>query len=406
VKVVFQIALGIIAAIGGFVDIGDLVFNIEAGATFGYRLLWAVPIGVLGIILFAEMSGRVAAVAGKANFDLVHEHYPRRLALVTLAASLVLSFLTLAAELGGMGIVIDLFFDVSPQLFMLAGVAIVMLAAALLPFEAIERIFGYGGLALCVYAVAGVDLDPDWSAIGHGLVPESPSSALYAYYAVGLIAAALMPYEIYFYSSGALEEQWHRSDLVVNRLNAVVGYSIGGLLSVALMIVSAQVFLPAGVDPGTIGSVALAAQVPFGELGLLLAMVGIFFALGGAAIDTCFSGAYNLAQMFGWNWGLEKGIRRARKWHITVAVLFLGGYGVVATGIDPVALTEYAVVLSVIALPLTYWPILKAAGDRELMGDKANGAVTRVLGWAYFVLICALTVAAPVLLVVTNGGGG
>jgi manganese transport protein len=406
VKVVFQIALGIIAAIGGFVDIGDLVFNIEAGATFGYRLLWAVPIGVLGIILFAEMSGRVAAVAGKANFDLVHEHYPRRLALVTLAASLVLSFLTLAAELGGMGIVIDLFFDVSPQLFMLAGVAIVMLAAALLPFEAIERIFGYGGLALCVYAVAGVDLDPDWSAIGHGFVPESPSSALYAYYAVGLIAAALMPYEIYFYSSGALEEQWHRSDLVVNRLNAVVGYSIGGLLSVALMIVSAQVFLPAGVDPGTIGSVALAAQVPFGELGLLLAMVGIFFALGGAAIDTCFSGAYNLAQMFGWNWGLEKGIRRARKWHITVAVLFLGGYGVVATGIDPVALTEYAVVLSVIALPLTYWPILKAAGDRELMGDKANGAVTRVLGWAYFVLICALTVAAPVLLVVTNGGGG
>jgi Mn2+/Fe2+ NRAMP family transporter len=135
-------------------------------------------------------------------------------------------------------------------------------------------------------------------------------------------------------------------------------------------------------------------------------MVGIFFALGGAAIDTCFSGAYNLAQMFGWSWGKEKGIRRARRWHITVAVLFLGGYCVVATGIDPVELTEYAVVLSVIALPLTYWPILKAAGDRELMGDKVNGTITRVLGWTYFALICALTVAAPVLLVITNGGGG
>ena len=72
------------------------MFNTEAGATFGYQLLWAVPIGVLGIMLFAEMSGRVAAVAGKANFDLVHAHYARRLALVTLAASLLLSFLTLA----------------------------------------------------------------------------------------------------------------------------------------------------------------------------------------------------------------------------------------------------------------------------------------------------------------------
>lgn len=318
----------------------------------------------------------------------------------------MLSFLTLAAELGGMGILINLFFDVSPQFFMLVGVAIVGVAAGVLSFEAIERVFGYGGLALLVYAVAAVDLQPDWSAVGHGFVPEAPSPWVYAYYAVGLIAAALMPYEIYFYSSGAVEEHWKRSDLTVNRLNAIIGYGLGGLLSVALMVVAAQVFLPAGVEPGTIGTVALAAQVPFGELGLVLAMIGIFFALGGAAIDTCFSGAYNIAQMFNWNWGKAEGIRRARKWHVTVLVLFLGGYGVVATGIDPVALTECAVVLSVIALPLTYWPILKAAGDRELMGANANGAFTRILGWTYFVVICALTVAAPVLLVVTNGGGG
>jgi hypothetical protein len=52
------------------------------------------------------------------------------------------------------------------------------------------------------------------------------------------------------------------------------------------------------------------------------------------------------------------------------------------------------------------WPILKAAGDRELMGDKANGRLAHVVGWLYFGLICVLTVAAPVLLVVTNGGGG
>ena len=289
---------------------------------------------------------------------------------------------------------------------MLVGVAIVAIAAGVLSFEAIERVFGYGGLALLVYAVAAVHQHPDWTAVGHGFTPHAPTSALYAYYVVGLIGAALMPYEIYFYSSGAVEEHWKRSDLTVNRLNAVIGYSVGGLLSVALMIVAAEVFLPAGVEPGTIGTVALGAQVPFGELGLVLAMIGIFFALGGAAIDTCFSGAYNLAQMYGWNWGKEEGIRRARKWHVTVLVLFLGGYGVVATGIDPVALTEYAVVLSVIALPLTYWPILKAAGDRDLMGDKANGRVSSTLGWVYFALICVLTVAAPVLLVMTNGGGG
>lgn len=55
-KTVFGIALGVIAAIGGFVDIGDLVFNVQAGAAIGYPALWAVPVGVLGIMVFAEMS--------------------------------------------------------------------------------------------------------------------------------------------------------------------------------------------------------------------------------------------------------------------------------------------------------------------------------------------------------------
>ena len=70
---ILGLALGILAAIGGFVDIGDLVFNTAAGATFGYQLMWVVPVGVLGIIVYSEMCGRVAAVSGKAVFDAVRE---------------------------------------------------------------------------------------------------------------------------------------------------------------------------------------------------------------------------------------------------------------------------------------------------------------------------------------------
>ena len=62
-KQFLQIALGILSAIGGFVDIGDLVFNTQAGATFGFQLLWVVVIGVVGIIVYSEMCGRVAAVS-------------------------------------------------------------------------------------------------------------------------------------------------------------------------------------------------------------------------------------------------------------------------------------------------------------------------------------------------------
>ena len=82
------------------------------------------------------------------------------------------------------------------------------------------------------------------------------------------------------------------------------------------------------------------------------------------------------------------------------------GYVIVSTGVDPITLTEYAVVLSVVALPLTYLPILLVAGDKEVMGEHANGLLAKTLGWAYFGLICVMTVAAPILLLATNGGGG
>ena len=130
-KGLLQIALGVIAAIGGFVDIGDLVFNSQAGASVGTPALWATPVGVLGIIVFAEMSGRIVAVSKKPNFVLVKERYGPRLSAFTLVASLVLTVLTLGAELGGLGFVLNYFFDVSVSFFVL--VALVVAAAAMRP---------------------------------------------------------------------------------------------------------------------------------------------------------------------------------------------------------------------------------------------------------------------------------
>src|SRR4051812_49518954 len=170
-KKVFQIALGIIAAIGGYLDIGDLVFNTQAGARYGYALLWAIPVGLLGIMVFAEMSGRVAAIAKRANFEIINDVFSRRLATVTLVASLVLTFLTLAAELGGVGLALTLFFDGPEQTFMLIGTLVLIAAAWFLPFDWIERIFGYGGPTFLVFLAAGPPFLPRWARVGDRLVP-------------------------------------------------------------------------------------------------------------------------------------------------------------------------------------------------------------------------------------------
>jgi manganese transport protein len=223
---------------------------------------------------------------------------------------------------------------------------------------------------------------------------------------VGLLGAAMTPYEVYFYSSGAVEDRWGVKELKLNKVTAMIGYALGGFLSFALMIVAGVLFLPGGISPQFLGTPALAAEHALGQVGLLLALVGILFAVGGAAVETSFAGAYNLAQFFGWRWGKKERPAAASRFTLSWLAIFALSLLLVMTGYDPVKLTEYSVIFSVVALPLTYLPILLVANDHAYMGVNVNGKLANVLGVLYFVLILAIAVAAIPLMLLTHGGQG
>jgi Mn2+/Fe2+ NRAMP family transporter len=405
---IFGVALGILAAIGGFVDIGDIVFNVAAGATFGYQLLWAVVIGVGGIITYAEMCGRVAAVSGSAVMDAVRERLGFGIGLVSLVAGQIVNVMTLAAEIGGVAITLQLLSGLPDRALLALGVRGVAVVLWLMPFDWIERVFGYCGLALLVFVVAAIKLHPDWGAVAHGFVPSAGTGNhwVYAYYVVGLVGAAMIPYEVYFYSSGAVEEQWGPKDLGLNRANVLIGYSLGGVLSFALMIAAGAFLLPKGISGELLGTVALVANGPLGQIGLILALIGILFAVSGAAIDSAFAGAYNLAQFFGWEWGKYRTNAGAPRFTLTWIGMLVVGFLIVVTGVDPILVTELSVIAAVVALPLTYVPILLVANDRAYMSRYANGVVANVFGVFYLVVILAIALAAIPLLLFSNMGQG
>jgi manganese transport protein len=406
VKSILKIALGIIAALGGFLDIGDIVFNTQAGALYRYDLLWAVALGTLGIAVYAEMCGRVAAVTQRPVFDTIRMRLGFGPGLVALVASTFVNLLTVAAELGGLAIVLELLFDAPFSMFVVAAAIGLVAVVAVLPFGGIERLFGYCGLLMVVFVATAIHQGPDWGDVANGFVPSIHGSTLYLYFVVGVFSAALMPYEVHFYSSGAVEEGWTEESLKENRLNAIVGYGLGGTLACALVVVSGFLFHPLGVSPNDLGTAALPAQGAFGETGLLLALGGILFCVGGAAIDSSFSASYNLAQFLGWEWGRYRGPSEAPRFTASWLLFLFLAILIVESGINPVDITEYAVVFSVVALPLTYLPILLIAGDRSFMGEHANGRVSALLGWTYFGVILVLAIVAIPLLLATNAGGG
>jgi Mn2+/Fe2+ NRAMP family transporter len=408
VKRLVGVMLGVLTAIGGFMDIGDIVANSATGARFGMSLAWAVLLGTVGIVVYAEMAGRVAAVSGRPTFDLVRDRLGARMALLNLAASSFINLLTLTAEVAGIAIALQLATDVNYLLWLPLTAVLVWLVIWRVKFTLMENVFGLMGLAMIVMAVAVWQLHPDWSQLWHGashpVVPSGEGHATYFYYAIALFGAAMTPYEVFFFSSGAVEEHWTRSDLSENRANVFIGFPLGAFLSLSLMALAALVLEPRGISVDHVSQAALPVSIALGKIGLALIIVGFFAATFGAALETSLSAGYTISQYFGWQWGKLHRPRDASRFHLVVLVSIGVAMLVALTAVDPVKVTEYSIVLSAAALPLTYFPILVVANDPDYMGDKVNGRFGNAIGSVYFVILIVISLATIPLMIITKAG--
>ncbi|MFI6263121.1 NRAMP family divalent metal transporter [Micromonospora sp. NPDC051006] len=399
--------LGVLSAVGGFVDIGDLVAASQAGARFGMSHSWVLLVGVVGICAYADMAGRIAAVTGRAVFDLVRERLGARIALLNLVASYLVTVLTLAAELGGVALALRLASGLPYLVWVPIAGFVVWLVLWRMRFPLMERVWGLAGLALVVFAVALFALPTDWAGLARGVVDPTEAGygwAAYWFVAVALFASTVSPYEVVFFSSGGVEERWSEADLADARSSVLIGFPVGGFLALSLIATATVVFHPTGVSVDRLDQVAEPAVLAFGAVGLAVAALAFFAVTFGAALETGLSAAYAAAQYFGWQWGKRVSPREAARFHAVLLVSILLGVLVLLTTVDPITLTEYMLIISAVALPLTYLPILIVANDRTYLGDRVNGRFMNLLGAVFLLLIVAASIAAIPLAITTRMG--
>lgn len=402
------IALGILTAIGGFVDIGDLVTNAQVGARFGLSLGWVTLLGIIGICVFAEMAGRVASVSGRPVFDLVRERLGPRVGLANLLGSMGVTLLTYVAEIGGVALSLELVSSVNEVLLVPFTGFLVWVVLWRAGFSHIENVLGLLGLALIVYLVAVWKLGPDWGQLGHqwATVAKPPDEdwTTWAYYAVALFGAAMTPYEVFFFSSGGVEEKWTPDHIGVMRANVLIGFPLGGILSFAIAASSWTALGGLDITVDSLGQVGLPVAVALGKIGLAIVLVGFVAATFGAACETGLSVGYGIAQYFGWQWGKYVKPNVAARFHVLIILATVLAIGVLITKVDPIMVTEISVVFSAVALPLTYFPILVVANDSDYMGTHVNGRLANGLGTIFLVLVVLGAVAALPLMVITDMG--
>ncbi|HJQ20573.1 MAG TPA: Nramp family divalent metal transporter [Gemmatimonadaceae bacterium] len=400
-----QLFLGILTAIGGFFDIGNLVTAAQAGATFRFQLLWALALGTIIVIFLVEMSGRFAAVTKKSIPTGVREHFGVRVWIAPFAILVLLHFLTLAAELGGIAFALQLVTGISFQIWVLPVGVLVWLFLWRATFDAIEYSTATLGLIALCFVVAAFMYHPPRSDVLSGLLPSLPKQdgAKYWLYAVSIIGALIAPYMFYFYSSGAVEDEWDKSYLMVNRIVSITGMSFGAVITAAVIIMTGLVLHPLDIGVDSINQAAFVLTGAFPFWGFLLFAASMGIACTGAAAEVGLSLAYSTAQTFGWNWGESLEPKKDARFALTYTVAIVLAMLLMMLGIDPLKLTIYTMALNAMVLPIVSIPFLMLMNDGRLMREFTNGIFTNA-ATAIIVLISFVLFVVSIPLVIMGSG--
>lgn len=374
---IFNLALGVVTSIGGFVEAGSISTSVQAGAEFRFSLLWAVAAATLILAALTEMAGRAAAVGKRSMAAAVRERFGFHFQMVPLGAELVIDLLLLTAELGGAAIAVKLLTGVGFQWWVLPLAMIAWLLLWFGSFSVIEDGVGLLGVVTLSFVVAVWRLHPDPGPIVQGFVPSLPGQDLvrYAFLAISIVGATVSPYLLNFYSSGTIEEELTQEDLWINRLTAFLGMGFGGVVAMGCLVTAAIVFGPHHVKVETYEQAAQMFVPVYGRWGVALFALSLGVGCFGAAVEIALNAGYTFGQAFGWTWGIDKKRRDVSRFVAAFTVVLLLAAAIATTGLDPLMITQISVALTVVIMPLVVLPFLVIMNEAEHVGAHTSGPV-------------------------------
>jgi Mn2+/Fe2+ NRAMP family transporter len=401
---IFEIALGIVTSIGGFLEVGSMVTAAQAGAEYGFQLTWAIVLGGLCVTFLVEMSGRLAAVSHHTIPDALRERFGFPFFLIPLVTLTFVHWLVLAAELGGVCYALQL---VTGIRFVWWAVPVGLVTWLLLwkgTFGLIEEGVSLLGLVTVAFVVAAVKLGTPAMEVARNALPSVPAHdpAHYWFVAVSILGASVTPYLMYFYSSGAIEDGWDEGHLGMNRIIAAGGMGFGSGISVAVLVVAALVLAPEGIHVDRLEQAALTLVEPLGRPGFYLFAASLGIACLGAALEVSLASAYLIAQGLGWNWSENPRPRNEARFALSYTVFLATGALLLLTGIDPLRLTVFAMALTAAVLPVATVPFLVLMNDEHYLREHTNGWFGNLVV-AFVVLLASLLGVVTIPLEILGG---
>lgn len=389
----------------------------QAGARFGYGLLWLMPLVYPLMVVVQQVSARIGRTTGQGLAGNIRQHYPDWLLYGTVLPLLVANIVAIAADLSVMADVLRLLIGGPHLLYVLFFGAFCVVTQIFMQYTRYVAVLKWTTLSLLAYFAAVLMVDVPWGQVGAAvLAPPFALEQGYITTIVAIFGVALSPYLFFWQAAQEVEDQRVkplREPLIEApeqaakaleriRLDTYVGMAVASLVGLAIMITTATTLHANGVtEVETSAQAAEALRPVAGSLAFATFALGII-GTGLLAVPVLAgSAAYAIGEALKWPVGLSRPPLEAKAFYGTVTVATLAGAAANVVGLNPIqALFWSGVVNGVVAAPVLAI-MVRIASRPRIMGEHVIGTPLRIGGW----IAALVTATGAVAMAVTAGLG-
>lgn len=385
------------------------------GAALGFGTLWTILFSFPLMTAVQFICAKIGMVSGRGLAGVLRHNYPGAVLYPAVLAVVVANTINAGADLGAIAAGLNLLIPVP------IGLAIVPIAAIILAlqiwgsYRLIANVFKWLTLVLVTYLVAGFLAHPDWGQVLRAtVVPSIRLDADFLGAIVAILGTTISPYLFFWQASEEVEEEVSqgrttvrqrrgatRDELTYAAWDVNAGMLASNLVAFFIILTTAATLFRTGQTNVQSATQAAEALRPLaGNFASAIFAVGLI-GTGFLAVPVLTgSGAYAVAEAFGWRYGLDKKPGRARQFYGVIIASTVVGLLINYLGINPISALYWTAIVNGIVAPPLLVLIMLVANNRKVMGQRTNGLWANVLGW----LTTLVMFGAVVGMLVTGGG--
>ncbi|HVU48765.1 MAG TPA: Nramp family divalent metal transporter [Terracidiphilus sp.] len=379
-------------------DSGGIFTYSQAGAQYGYTLLWTMIPITIALIVVQEMCARMGVVTGKGLSDLIREEFGLRITFLLMVLLVVVNYTNVVTEFIGIAGSLHLF-HVSEFISVPICAALVWVLVFKGDYKSTEKIFLVASVVYIAYIFAGVLSQPSWHDALKATVTLPRESVWrnkdYIYMAIGIVGTTIAPWMQFYLQSSIVEKGIRVKDYAASRLDVVVGSFFTDLVAWFIVVVCAATLYTHGMGAIQVAADAAEAMRPLaGDYAFILFAFGLFNASLFAASILPLSTAYTVCEGLGLESGVDKSFKEAPFFYWLYTLLIAGGATTVMVLRDS-QLVKFAIlsqVLNGVLLPVIIILMLLLINRTDLMGEHKNSRIWNFIAWGTSIIVIGMTI--------------